>query len=281
MYYRRENEFEKEYFVAIKNSLIKEITQEILKEALQKNQTISQIIHSILKEYLIAGELPISFLYPNNIDENILKIFDPNTIQKFIKDHFDGKTYLKQKIVLNPHFDLSQFDLTQELEKHSLILELPPLKLGSYTFLGEFSYDFIFTKNPDWKIYLFKEIADDDIEAHFLALILNEIFSIDFFHLIQIEYNRDKLKIECRNKFPKFNISLEKERSIEKLKSIVEHYILEKNLLFNESITIKNLEPTKSVLDENSLNNQKDFLSLCYEEIVFLDFSNIGDSHAN
>ncbi len=257
-------------FTSISNSEIIKISKKILKEALLTKKVLEQIRDEVLKEYLITGKLPISFSNPNNIDESILKKINLEKISNFIEVYCSEEVYLKDKIILNPHLDKSNFDIEKEISKNTFILELPTYQLGSHVFFGEFSYDFFITKNKNkkWNIYFFYNFVKDNnllLDVWILALILKEIFDIDEINFIEFEKNNVR-------KFPDPSISSQKNRWIELIETTINTYLKEK-LSFDEYLSYSDGEINKNFLDEGSIDDNDSLVRLCYDEIVFLDFS--------
>ena len=270
----------------IKNE-IKKISKKILKEAILTRKDLKQIRDDVLKEYLIKGKLPISFSNPNNIDNSISEKINLEKISSFIEKYCTEKVYLKDRIVLNPHLDKSNFDIEKEISKKSSALELPTFPLDSYVFFGEYSYDFIITKNKikEWNIYFFYDFDKNNnlpLDAWLLALILKEIFDIDEINFIDFETE------DYVNKFPNSSISAQKDSSIsahkdtwfELIKTTTNTY-LEEKLSFNEYLSYSDKEINKNLLDEGSISDNDSLVWLCYDEIVFLDFSPQGEENAN
>jgi hypothetical protein len=202
--------------------------------------------------------------------------------------------YLKETIILNPNIDSEHFDINKEINKKNLILEIPSIIINDYKFYGRFYGDFIIQKVNNqfnkWKIYLLYNNYNN-IELYLLYLQLKWIFNIENLKIISFDFEK-KWKLKKKT-FPEQQINEEKFKN--ELINFINKYIInnkdrENIIKFyqyfeiglntdqeNENQEIKDfmfISYEKQIIKEYDIDSDDELLSLCYDEIAYLDFNN-------
>lgn len=221
----------------------------------------------------------------NDVDQKLIYIF--NQLKNSV-------LYLKETILLNPNIESKYFDINKEINKKNLILEIPSIIINDYKFYGRFYGDFIIQKANNqfnkWKIYLLSNNYNN-IELYLLFLQLKRIFNIQNLKIISFYFEKKwKLKEKI---FPEQLINEEKFKN--EFINFINKYIInnenrENNIKFyqyfeidlkpdqeNENQEMKDfmfISYEKQIIKEYDIDSDDELLSLCYDEIAYLDFNN-------
>jgi hypothetical protein len=270
--------------LSLNASLKRKIFKETLKEYILSKESLENIINKVLEKYLISGSLPVSFIKPNDIEEKIIeeikKLFESGSKKdKSIKEKIDElkkyDVYYKDSILLSPHIEINHFDFEKQLNENNLILTLPSLNINNLYYYGLFNYHFyLFKKQKQYDIYITKIYSNSDIEILFLYFLLKKLnltfnlFNIYYdyydkkFHVKEVNYTSELLN--------SFENILKNQLDINKNKEIDFNKYFSIEIIENENREEISVE--EETIDESSMYSDDDLLSLCYEEIAFLDF---------
>jgi hypothetical protein len=264
-------------------SLKRKIFKETLKEYILSKESLENIINKVLEKYLISGSLPVSIIKPNDIEEKIIEeikeLFESGSKKdKSIKEKIDElkkyDVYYKDSILLSPHIEINHFDFEKQLKENNLILTLPSLNINNLYYYGLFfNYHFyLFKKQKQYDIYIANFYSNSDIEILFLYFLLKKLnltfnlFNIYYedkkFHINEVNYTSELLNL--------FENILKNQLDINKNKEIDFNKYFSIEIIENENREEISVE--EQTIDESSMYSDDDLLSLCYEEIAFLDF---------